>query len=223
MVKFEIGKNTIYGINKISRFDGKSYLDWKSSGLSYFFVLRSSVRESLLISKNKEEYGKLIAERFKQLLNEKVFIEIKNGLYCKIVTLDDLKRNGGMQIQNQPFSFAIYGMKYNENNEIIICIDENNYESNFFSMTVDISIKDQPFFIEKRGFLKAKSVYSGFHKITLENACSELCSGALKYYVNNHSYSFPDGIVKNGGFFFVKADENYQINFESSIKGIIIK
>lgn len=223
MLKIEPNTNkSIYSIEKTS-LNNRIFLKWKSSGLSEFLVISSSSKEDLSITdSNKEQFIDAITQVKEELLKEHIVRDSENDTVYYLVTLDELKRDGGLQIKNMPMHYAVYGIEINQN-DFILFFDPKANETNVYSMTVDVVIGDAPYYVEKRSLFRTNSQYSGFHRVTLSAPYPSLVGGILKYNVNGFSYPFPDEVVKNGGSFFVNADSNSTLRFESSNHGVIIK
>lgn len=223
MVRVEGNNNkSVYGIEK-TLINGKTLLRWKSVGLSDFIVISSSSKEDVLITDdNKDAFARAMEHISNELLGERVARVLESNTMFYIVSLDELKRDGGLQIKNMPSFFAVYGI-INENNNLTVHYETKPYASNIFSMTIDVVIRDEEVFTEKHGLFKRGKEYSGYHRVTLSTPYPTLVGGVLKYNVDGFSYPFPDEIVENGGSFYVSADINLDFSFESSNQGIIIK
>lgn len=223
MLKMEsnTGKN-VYGIEKASS-NNKLFLKWKSTGLSDFLVMSSSLKEDVTISdENKDQFISVIDRVKKELINERVVRLQDNNSTYYLVSLDELRRDGGLQIKNMPLYFAVYGIEIKQD-DLTVYYETKSHASNIYSMTVDVVIKDEPYYVEKRSLFKKSNQYSGFHRVTVSTPYPTLVGGIIKYNINGFTYPFPDEVIKNGGSFYVNADNNLNLHFESSNQGIIIK
>lgn len=215
-------KKSVYSIEKIT-INEELFLRWGSSGFTNFIVISSTDKENVLITNdNKDVFINNIQQVSKELIAEKNANIPENNSMCYLTSLNELKRDGGLHIKNMPAFFAVYGFE-KENEDFVIYCEANSYASNVFSMTVDVFINDEAFFIEKSVLFKRKKEYSGYHRISMPTPNPMLVGGVLKYKINGYSYPFPDEVVKNGGSFFVCADSNMNLHFKSNNPGIIIK
>lgn len=222
MVKIEVNNNkSIYGIGK-TEISNKLMLRWRSTGLSNFLVISSLSEEDVTITEdNKALYMQIIERKQNELIREKI-ARLENNLMCFLVSLDELRRDGGLQIKNMPTCFAVYGIDI-EQDDFVIYYENKSYANNIYSMTIDVFIRDEAYYLERHGLFKKGEEYSGYHRVTMSTPYPALVGGVLKYNIDGVQYSFPDEVVKNGGSFYVCADNNMNLHFESSNQGIIIK
>lgn len=223
MLKMEsnAGKS-VYGIEKTSA-NHKLFLRWKSTGLSDFLVMSSPSKESVTVSEaNRERFIGAIDRVKEELLRERVVRLPDTDSAFYLVSLDELRRDGGLQIKNMPIYFAVYGIEIGQG-DLTVYYETRSHASNLYSMTVDVVIKEEPCYTEKRGLFKKSTQYSGFHRVTVSAPYPTLVGGIIQYSVNGFTYPFPDEAIKNGGAFYVSAELHSNLHFESSNQGIIIK
>ena len=222
VIRIEAGSKNVYGIEK-SLINGKLFLKWNASGLNDFLILSGPAKTDVLITDaEKDRFADLLNQLQHELFREKKAQIKESGLSAYLISLNELRRDGGLPINNEPAYFAVYGIGVVQN-EAVVYYDSNPHVGNVYSLTVDVMVHDEPYIIEKRSLFKRTSEYSGYHKVTVSSPYPNLVGGILKYHVGGFLYSFPDEVVKNGGSFFVQCGQTPGLHFESSNPGIIIK
>lgn len=224
VIEYSIDSNkSIYGTEK-SLTNNKFYLKWKSTGISMFLIFFGSNAQAVNINTPaiQERITAILPSYFDKLMQDKNVTIKEEDLQVFLVTHDDLKRDGGMQIKEKPGVYAVYGIDINESDLKIYLSETGDNSLNSFTMVLDVIIEDRPYYTEK-GLFKKKQVYSGYHAVRLGKQYPSMVGGVLKYRVDNFVYSFPDDIVKNGGVFYVNAAENINLEFLTNNPGIQIK
>lgn len=217
---------SIFSVNT-STVSGKHFLKWQSSGLSKFLILYGDNSNSvnLCFEERREVFSSLfLNDTFSELLTSKNVWFKKERIQVMLFSHDELKRDGGLIIKENPGVFAIYGFEYDGVQSPIVYIEKiPEYAQNMLTKHVDIVIEDSAHYIEKRTLFKKNIVYSGYHAIVLTKPYPGLIGGVLKYRIADYCFPFPDDIVKNGGTFYVKAEEKIGLEFVTSNPGIRIK
>lgn len=217
---------SIYEIEK-RPFENRVVLNWKAVGHSQYLIVFAETRNAALLKKDSPGdalSGALQACMETLITNRSASAENLRVAFF-LVSHDELRRDGGFAIRNVPGYYAVYGFDAQEN-AAIVYVPEDMPSSAVFSMTVDVVIRTAPILVEKRtGLFKKETVFSGYHRITLDKGYPNLADGNLRYALAGsvYTYSFPRDIVKNGGSFVVKASRNDSIRFMSDNQGIIIR
>lgn len=226
-MKIEFVKNsekTIYGIEKKNSSSNQFLLNWKSTNLSNYLIVFGNEKKTVdFCEENNQKLLLNLLENAGETLLENKQLVIKDmGLTLSILSHNDIKRDGGMKIRENPGVYAIYGLEYSDSFLTIFVPNSDSFKSSVFTMILDVSIKDYPYYVEK-GLFKKRSVYSGYHKVDILKPYPSMVGGILNYQIENYSFSFPDSVIKSGGSFFVKMQENDVIEFKSTNPGIQIK
>lgn len=215
----------IYALKTATR-GTKLHLEWLYNGFSMFIILHGDNTNAVNLCESdlQERFSELMTPALvAELLQTKNLVFKAERLEVSLYTHGEIKRDGGMQIKENPGVYAVYGVEVIDNDIMIYTADCTENANNMNTVHVDISIEQKPYYIEKRSFFKKTTVYSGYRVITLAKPCPALVGGVLRYRINDYSFPFPDSIVKSGGSFFVKADENIAIEFSTANPGIRIR
>ncbi|MGN0180181.1 MAG: hypothetical protein ACI4DY_12235 [Monoglobaceae bacterium] len=200
-------------------------LKWKQNGYDQFVILYSEEKEYILLSDNdtSKKICGVIEQNFDELKQNGHFYIDDYGTECFICTFAQLKKSG-LQIDEKPGFYAVYGIEETDG-EYEVFVDPNGKNNLRCSeVTLQVDIEQKECFIEKRHiFKKNESVYSGYKQVSVKQGHPEIDNGTLLYKVKKYSFPIPAEIVKNGGSFFVKCDQNERINFSSNNKGIHIR
>ena len=211
-----------------STMNGKTYLKWMSSGLSQFLIVYGENKQVVdLSNKIRQEYFSQIctSEVLNELLVSKNVWLKSERMQLYLFTHDELKRDGGVVIKENPGVYAVYGFNFPADavSPTIYVSPDFAVGQNMLTMYLEVSIEREAYYVEKRSFLKKVVTYSGYNQIRLSKGYPGLVGGVLKYRINDYTFPFPDSVVKNGGSFFVKADENCALDFVTNNPGIKIK
>lgn len=226
MIKYTTDETkNIYSIKTATR-GTKLHLDWLYNGFSQFLILYGDNARAVNLCENelRELFSELMTDDFvSKLSEEKTVVFKQEKLTVFLYTHGEIKRDGGMQIKENPGVYAVYGAEINGNDITVYTADCTANARNMNTVHIDVTIEQKPHYVEKRSFLKKTTVYSGYRIVRLAKAYPALTGGVLRYRINDYSFPFPDSIVKSGGAFYVKADENIAIEFSTNNPGIRIK
>lgn len=217
---------SIYALDKYTQ-SSKFYLKWKASGHTAYLILfgENNKAVDLTLPENQKLCDALLSrETIAVLKEEKTEVFPQDKLQLFFLTHNDLMRDGGMQLKEKPGVYAVYGLSLaNENEPVVYLNDDGGNHMHMYTMLLEVIIEQKPYFIEKKKLFKKETVYSGYREIKLQKPYPGLVGGILKYKINDYKFPFPDGVVRNGGAFYVKADQNSVIVFDTGNPGIRIK
>lgn len=221
-IKNEDANFHVEGLKK-EGISGSYRLNWEKRGIDHFIVVSNPVKEKVILNKN-QELNLLFDNIADRIIND--FSITLNDTTFFYISFPELRKNGGLEIKEKPGYYAVYGCDV-ENN-CLKAIYFTPGTENIISISVDVKINQENFYIEiKKGFLgigKKESIYSGYKKITVPKGINGISEYSIKYFANKgkYIYSFPKYVLENGGSFFIKANENEDIQFKSNNLGIRI-
>ncbi len=197
------------------------HLNWTSEGFDLFLVLSSSSSEKVdLTSHGKDDIIAFLADHLESMSDN---TEKKvDGTTVRLISFIQQKRDGGMVLNGDPGYYAVYGVARKDNRDIDIYVNDSASKSHLVRVLRDIEIVETPHTIQKGVFLTKKTVYSGYHRVSVKGPNKGLSGGVLRYSLGEYMYPFPDQIVAAGGSFFVKMDEKATLIVSSDNEGLNI-
>jgi len=218
-------KPYIYEIRK-SVYDDIAHLDWKSIECKDYLIVNTAVfdKERSIITDSLDcELLSVIKNNKEVLLSQKKYIS--DSLSLQLVSHTDLRKNGGISVGNNPGFYIVYGIKFIGIDDFDIYVYPNSYEESSINLSVDLTIAVSPYYVDKKGLFSfgSKKIYSGYKKVVLDKKISSLKCGDVFYIICNNVFPIPTEVLNNTRVFYVKANENDTIEFNTKIKEIIIK
>ena len=215
----------IYDLRKVVLAGNKLCLDWKTFNLYHFLVIFAEKKEQVQFTpaENQDKLRNILSTAMPRLLEDKMIYDRKTGWQIYYVTHEALRRENGMAINEKPGVYGVYGVQIEGEDMQIYLNDVANPTQHTFTMTLDVTIESFPYYVEKGFLFKKTRVYSGFHQVRLPRAHPEMVGGTLKYSIRQHTYTFPDDVVKHGGSFYVHVPEHEHLSFLTNNPGIKIK
>lgn len=197
------------------------HLNWTSEGFDLFLVLSSNSADKVdLTSLRRDNIIALLANQLESMSDN---TEKKvDGTTMRLISFVQQKRDGGMVLNGDPGYYAVYGADRKNNRDIDIYVNDSASKSHLVRVLRDIELVETPHMIQKNVFLTKKTVYSGYHRVSVKGPNKGLSGGVLQYSVGEYMYPFPDQIVAEGGTFFVKMDERATLIVSSDNEGLNI-
>ena len=213
-----VKEDTEHHVDKIKKEgnSGNYRLTWDKKGVNSFIIISNSKKNGVLINNNDnlcsllDEISDNLVDNYSLTLGDTTFF---------YTDFANLMRNGGINIQEKPGYYAVYGCDVEDG--IIKTVYVNSEKEKTISISVDIKINTEKVYLEeKKLFKKKERKYSGYQKISILNGIKGISEYSVKYTVCNGKYSFPipKEVLENGGVFYIRSNENEEIHFTSDDK-----
>ena len=176
-------KHNIYSIQRTG-VSGRYNINWETIGFESFIIIygEDQTMISLDTSNNESKLKEWLELRCDELFSNDYLIDDNLGIKVYTEDFATFRQNGGFSVSGQPGAYAIYGIIKEENNvQLYIPAD------NVFQLSVDINIEEEAVYVLK-GLFNKKSVYAGYHKVTVKHGVNGLKNGVVYYTVGDRKF-----------------------------------
>ncbi len=199
-----------HSISNVKNFK-ESNIVWNSTGYNDFIIFRGKDISDVNLKEN-QDLQQIISNNEKKLL-ENSSLDIDG---CSIYHVDKTQKDtGGFDTNGIPGIYAVYGCNLSDDNQFIETVYYNSSYVRIVSVLVTISVSIDNHYIKKGKLFSRGNKYSRYKKISINKAVKNISNDMVSYLVNGFKGAVPVEVLKNGGDFYVKCDENQEIEILS--------
>lgn len=200
-----------HSISNVKNFK-ESNIVWDSTGYDDFVIVYGKSVSDVSLKENKVLKQAILNSKMNLFENTVSDID---GYYIYHANKTQ-KDTGGFDTNGVPGIYAVYGCKLSDDNQFIETVYYNDSYVRSVSVSVTISVSVNNHNVKKGGLFSRGSKYSGYKKVSINKAVKNISSNMVSYMVNEFKGNIPVEVLKSGGEFYVKCDENQDVEILSN-------